>query len=300
LDSDRRPQTLPLGVLLLPILLLGCGPVAAGSTSATGVTPDRPDVATLESAAEPDGTTGATQAPENAGSTDEDPLPPPLPVEPPATARCGEPGIRAAVTAAPVALRCTEDPPACEGRIPIAIENCGPGGLMLEFIDVVGPNGGVMTMNFSPETMLRTGESVEREGFVAQGGDYRVLVHAAERDGTAVDVGPVTVPVSNPALDAERAACTACRGNWGPHGLTGHVGCICATNDAGRECRDGAECEGECVFERFDEVLPGMGVPVGRCSEMEFLFGCNALLRDGVAAEPPQPLPGRSPTICID
>jgi hypothetical protein len=298
LNGDRRPQTLPFGGFLLPVVLLGCGPGAASTSASSAVSepvPSSADAATTIAETVPE-----SAPPEASEPTGEEPLPPPLPVAPPATARCGEPGIRVAVTAAPVALRCTEDPPACEGRIPIAIENCGPGGLMLEFIDVVGPNGGVMTMNFSPETMLRTGESVEREGFVAQEGDYRVLVHAAERDGTAVDAGPVTVPVSNPALDADRAACTACRGSWGPHGITGHVGCICATSDAGRECRDGGECEGECVFERFDEVSPGMGVPVGRCSEAEFLFGCNALLRDSVAAEPPQSLPGRVPTICID
>jgi hypothetical protein len=114
----------------------------------------------------------------------------------------GEPGVRAVVAAPPIALRCTEDPPDCEGRIPIRIENCGPGALELQFIDVVFPAGGVMTMDFAPETMLREGEATDRDGLVKLEGDYRVQIHAAERDGTAVVLEPVVVPVSNPARDA--------------------------------------------------------------------------------------------------
>jgi hypothetical protein len=57
-------------------------------------------------------------------------------------------------------------------------------------------------MDFAPGTMLREGEATDRDGLVKLDGEYRVQVHAAARDGTAIDLEPVVVPVSNPARDA--------------------------------------------------------------------------------------------------
>lgn len=53
-----------------------------------------------------------------------------------------------------------------------------------------------------------------------------------------------------PARQAyDEAACRACKGVWGAHGLTGSVGCICATRDGGRSCTGPHECEAECMVD---------------------------------------------------
>src|SRR5216110_3273672 len=72
--------------------------------------------------------------------------------------------------------------------------------------------------------------------------------------------------------------CKACNGEWGVHGLVQVESCLCRTHDSGRRCRDGAECEGECIaqpgaVEVVDPGPPRRGYFVGKCSEFDHLFG---------------------------
>src|SRR5262245_591656 len=55
-----------------------------------------------------------------------------------------------------------------------------------------------------------------------------------------------TAPAPRPRPQTKQA-CAACGGLWGRHGLSPTEGCICKTKDGGRACRDGAECEGQCL-----------------------------------------------------
>jgi hypothetical protein len=116
-------------------------------------------------------------------------------------------------------------------------------------------------------------------------------------------------PARPPAVVARRAPqseseCRACNGEWGPHGLRQNESCLCHTHDAGKVCKDGGDCEGECVGDGTTEVTdpgpPPRGYFLGRCSEYDHLFGCHKLLTDGTKAAGPTRLDQPAPELCVD
>jgi hypothetical protein len=130
-----------------------------------------------------------------------------------------------------------------------------------------------------------------------------VVISAAP--GCHRSAAPAAV-VAQPATREPRnaAECRACNGEWGPHGLLQAESCLCRTHDSGKSCRDGLECEGECVVQdvKTEVVEPGpprRGFFIGQCSEFDHVFGCNKLLMDGTAAKPTslEEPPGE---VCVD
>jgi hypothetical protein len=100
-------------------------------------------------------------------------------------------------------------------------------------------------------------------------------------------------------------ACKACQGRWGIHGLAQIETCICKTRDSGRSCRDGADCEGQCLAETggfvvIDKGPPARGYYRGRCSEFETTFGCAPMIPDGASKKGPQLAEDAAERICID
>ena len=94
-----------------------------------------------------------------------------------------------------------------------------------------------------------------------------------------------------PRVPQNEQECRACKGEWGVHGLAQTTSCLCRTHDAGKSCKDGLECEGECEvvdgkMEVTDPGPPKRGYFVGRCTEFDHVFGCRKLLMDGAAAKP--------------
>jgi len=103
---------------------------------------------------------------------------------------------------------------------------------------------------------------------------YRADLSVVSRRGHAGEVVRVAL---EPALrDAAMARCSRC-----------HPGesstCACAASDAGQRCTDGTDCQGACVFERYERPDPcppglrcGASRPseVGRCSQWRVPFGC--------------------------
>ena len=99
-----------------------------------------------------------------------------------------------------------------------------------------------------------------------------------------------TAPVERPRT---REACAACQGSWGIHGLAEVETCICKTRDSGRACRDGADCEGQCLAEANGFVIVDKGPPPrgyyrGRCSEFDTTFGCHRMIPEGASKRGPQ------------
>ena len=89
-----------------------------------------------------------------------------------------------------------------------------------------------------------------------------------------------------------KEACEACQGKWGIHGLAEVASCICRTRDSGRSCRDGADCEGQCLAETGDFVVVEKGPPAkgyfkGRCSEFDTTFGCFQTIPEGASKKGP-------------
>ena len=127
---------------------------------------------------------------------------------------------------------------------------------------------------------------------------------ACHRDGSSQP--PAAGPPKIPQTEAE---CRACNGDWGIHGMldshNDRPSCLCRTRDAGKTCKDGLDCEGECeVVEGKVEVSepgpPPRGYFVGRCTEFDRVFGCRKLLMDGTRMRGPTSLDEAMPETCID
>jgi hypothetical protein len=102
-----------------------------------------------------------------------------------------------------------------------------------------------------------------------------------------------------------KEACEACQGRWGIHGLAEVETCICKTRDSGRSCRDGADCEGQCLAESGGFVVVDKGPPAkgyfrGRCSEFDTTFGCHHMIPEGASKKGPQIADDAAEQICID
>jgi hypothetical protein len=113
---------------------------------------------------------------------------------------------------------------------------------------------------------------------------------------------PVTATRQAPQTEAE---CRACNGEWGVHGLRQVTSCLCRTRDAGKVCKDGGDCEGECLVddgktEITDPGPPPRGYFLGRCSDFDHVFGCHKLLLDGTKGAGPTPLDQPPTEMCVD
>lgn len=109
-----------------------------------------------------------------------------------------------------------------------------------------------------------------------------------------------------PPAPATAEACKACHGLWAKHGIAQSESCNCRTTDAGKRCKDGAECQGVCVAadeperEVVDPGPPPRGYFVGKCSETVAVFGCFKPIDKGAAAQGPLPLVEPPPSLCAD
>lgn len=83
--------------------------------------------------------------------------------------------------------------------------------------------------------------------------------------------------------------CLANGGKWGLHGEHEKEFCILPAGDAGKTCRDSAECEGYCIAKLTPEeekLLTGEHgkhslKKTGACSEWQTEFGCFAMVNRG-------------------
>jgi hypothetical protein len=113
-----------------------------------------------------------------------------------------------------------------------------------------------------------------------------------------------TASAVRPGVKTE-ADCRACNGKWGVHGMMDEKSCLCPAKDAGKRCKDGLECEGECLVvegqtEVVDKGPPPRGFFVGKCSPYDKIFGCYKMLLDGALAQGPTALDEPAQEICID
>jgi hypothetical protein len=69
----------------------------------------------------------------------------------------------------------------------------------------------------------------------------------------------------------DEAECAAHDGDFGRHGLSQDLSCLCRTDDAGVPCQRACACQGLCI-------APIAHAPVGTCSEHVIEFGCFYLI----------------------
>jgi hypothetical protein len=125
--------------------------------------------------------------------------------------------------------------------------------------------------------------------------------------GSAAQPAPSAPAAPIPRTRPEtKEACDACSGLWARHGIRDVETCICRTSDAGRACRDGADCEGQCLvapdaaFEVADPGPPQKGFYVGRCSDYDTTFGCIRVIAKGAKKRGPKPAEEAARQICVD
>ncbi len=112
-------------------------------------------------------------------------------------------------------------------------------------------------------------------------------------NGPPADDPGLTVPqesvsfAGEKATPDERAACEAIGGEVQRAGMLGWEHCILTYSDAGKACRDGAECEGMCLA---DDMGQDDGSASGTCQVTSNPFGCYAQMENGKAG----------PGLCVD
>lgn len=137
----------------------------------------------------------------------------------------------------------------------------------------------------------------------------RTASHSARAVESQAIVGAAVTGVQPPSPSTPEA-CRACDGLWARQGIAQVQGCNCRARDAGRACRDGAECEGQCLLGDPPEQArvsgadsgggAGTGYFVGHCSDRVTVFGCVRLLPRGFSSGGPIALNAPPPMLCID
>lgn len=196
------------------------------------------------------------------------------------------------------------------GEAPLAIRLCGPGRATVTRVEVGEPVR--WRVEYEP------GLAVVGDGapvVVTVAGTTRpsiapVRVTAVDGEGHALTAVAPLESVDDPDRATARAACDACRGTWGPHGMLGLESCDCPTPDAGRPCLAGADCVGICLATGWERVTdePDAGCRtgqarmrlVGRCSARTSNFGCHAEVREPTIACQWTDGPWSLPTVCSD
>jgi hypothetical protein len=188
----------------------------------------------------------------------------------------------------------------CHGDAHLRVRNCRAASLAAQF-HLSFPER-VVNIELAP---IAPGRDVSYP--VHLGREESPVVSARFSTDDGLDAAIVsTLHVTASARDRARAECDACHGDWGRHGMLGLEGCLCRMADAGRECEDARDCEGECVATGHRIVRQGhpprrlangtipvaetLVVAVGRCSEFRAQFGCHAYVPEGARESGPQPL----------
>jgi hypothetical protein len=83
------------------------------------------------------------------------------------------------------------------------------------------------------------------------------------------------------------------------------LSCLCPTGDAGKRCRDGGECQGQCLGDDGATEITAAGPPpvgyfVGQCSRFRTSFGCHRTIATGALKTGPVPLDQAPAQICAD
>jgi hypothetical protein len=126
--------------------------------------------------------------------------------------------------------------------------------------------------------------------------------HAPPPPTAAAPPSRATAPHPEPTT---ADGCRACGGEWAPHGMLNQLSCLCPTKDAGKRCRDGAECEGQCLADAGATEITSAGPPargyfVGQCSRFRTNFGCHRAIAVGAFQAGPVLLDQGPAQICAD
>ena len=149
---------------------------------------------------------------------------------------------------------------------------------MLKFM-IVALSAGLLAACAGPHQIADNGQPTDDP--VSEAASDPESEDSAEQPTTPLEYKPVKFNLKS--RDAEpstedRKRCEDVGGRVQRAGLAGAYHCVQTYPDAGKVCRDSAECLGDCRTVDSDAVgRPGTGT----CQEVDVPFGCYALVRDG-------------------
>lgn len=236
----------------------------------------------------------AVAAPPGRGGTKAAPKAAPKPAPKPSACKPGDPPV--VLMPVDVDLKCNEAFQNCDSEIPLVARNCTgafQGFFKLEMFE----NGRrSLVLEFDPAPIVGP-EGIWKESVPwTTPGELEAVVYFHPPGETGEQAARAQVKVANRKLVAAKAACEKCKGVWGRFGVNKYESCNCQTADAGKECRDGNECEGECIYVRHDSE----GREVGVCSPESKLKGCVQIVMKGQSQLKPKIPPPRKIPTCFD
>ena len=197
---------------------------------------------------------------------------------------------------AEVALKCDETWDKCESDIPLRAKNCTGEFQSVYRMEMYEKGRRSLELEFDPAPIVPNG-SVWKEAIPwTSPGELEVVIYFRAPGSTSEQSVRSAIHIANKALAQAKEACEKCSGVWGRYGVNHNQGCNCKTTDAGKECHDGDECQGLCLFRRYDNEAREEGV----CSETQRMSGCHAVVMKGQSQLKPRiPPPKKLPT-CLD
>lgn len=105
-----------------------------------------------------------------------------------------------------------------------------------------------------------------------------------------VPVVPVPVDPVTPGQTPTASACAARGGELRPVGRMQTLQCVIKYADAGKRCRNGDDCLGDCRLQDATPAPREGTATVGQCQANSNNFGCFTTVENGRAG----------PTLCID
>lgn len=120
-------------------------------------------------------------------------------------------------------------------------------------------------------------ETAQAPAIAAEESSYYPLEELPVQEKTIEDLRAESLA----AIDKE--ACAAKGGEVRQEGMLGTWRCVVPYADAGKACRDKADCEGKCLLPPESEAVTG-GEATGACQANDSPFGCYAEVIDGKVA----------------
>jgi hypothetical protein len=233
-----------------------------------------------------------------------------MPTEPRTIAAFEERGIGVRIEAPRWSDACATRSKVCTGTLGLVVQNHSASAqVSIDGVELVGvspsPFSSVTPFDAPSET-LPQGRSVRRELPGVRDTEQRVAVVLLIRfsGGALVRLKSPPFLLANEGRESAKKACEAARGRW----LATAAGApLCArrARDGGKTCRDGAECEWLCLFDRYEPAgdptaRPRLGRPVGHCSEFVGEPGCASYVERDASRQPPSDIHAPPPRRCSD
>lgn len=195
-----------------------------------------------------------------------------------------------------VSLKCDESWEKCESDIPLRAKNCTGEFQSVYRLEMYENGRRSLELEFDPAPVVGNGTTWKEMIPWTTQGDLEAVVFFRPPGSSGEQSVRGSIKIANKGLSSAKAACEQCSGVWGRYGVNRIQGCNCKTTDAGKVCNDGDDCQGLCLFRRYDDQAREEGV----CSEQQRMTGCISIVMKGQSQLKPRiPPPKKLPT-CLD